>query len=63
MRRSKVVVDVFKAYGGAGALAAILGISRQAVWQWQKIPLKYVRQIAKKTKISRTLLRPDIYGK
>jgi DNA-binding transcriptional regulator YdaS (Cro superfamily) len=63
MRRSKVVRDVLKAYGGAAALAAILGVSRQAVWQWDQIPLKYVRQIAKDTKIPRSVLRPDIYGR
>ena len=61
MRRSRIVAKVFKAYGGSAALADILGVSRQAVWQWQKIPVKYIKQIEADTGIPRILLRPDLY--
>lgn len=62
MKRPKIVLRVLKEYGGVSALAGILGVSRQAVWQWEQIPLKYLRQIEKDTGIPRQLLRPDLYA-
>lgn len=62
MTRPKIIARVLREYGGPKALADILGVSRQAVWQWQQIPVKYIRQIEKDTGIPRQLLRPDLYA-
>jgi hypothetical protein len=57
-----ILKKVFDHYGGAAALAYELNITRQAVWQWQAVPLKYVRKIEADTGIPREKLRPDIYA-
>lgn len=62
MKRSKILAKVFRAYGGVSALADILGVSRQAVWQWEQVPIKYLKQIEADTGIPRQLLRPDLYA-
>lgn len=56
-----ILSDVYRAYGTAANLARCLGVTRQAVSQWHKVPLKYVRRIAEYTGISAAVLRPDIY--
>ena len=60
--RDPVITQVFAAYGNAAALAKELGLSRQCVSQWKKIPLKYAREISKRTQIPIAALRPDIYA-
>lgn len=57
-----ILVEVFKAFGNASRLAEALQISRQAVFNWNRVPLKHVRFIAEKTGMKRDDLRPDIYG-
>ena len=57
-----IILDVYRAYGTATNLAKVLGVTRQAVHQWNKVPLKYVRQISSFTGISPAVLRPDIYA-
>jgi DNA-binding transcriptional regulator YdaS (Cro superfamily) len=57
-----IILDVYRAYGTAAALAKELGVSRQAVCQWRRIPLKYVRRIASFTGLSPAVLRPDVYA-
>jgi DNA-binding transcriptional regulator YdaS (Cro superfamily) len=60
--RDPILVEVFASYGTAAHLARQLGLSRQCVSQWEKVPLKYIRQIARDTQISPQKLRPDIYA-
>lgn len=43
-------------------LAALLGVARQAVYQWSKIPAERVADIERLTGIPRAELRPDIFG-
>lgn len=62
MDRPKIIDRVFAFYGGPSALAAHLGLTRQAVWQWQVIPLRHLKRIATETKIPRQKLRPDLYA-
>lgn len=50
------------AAGGTSNLAKKLGITRQAVEQWQTVPPKQVLAVEKLTGVSRYDLRPDIYG-
>lgn len=57
-----VTQEAIKAAGGASALAADLGVTRQAVFQWSRVPAKYVLAVEEKTGISRHKLRPDIFG-
>jgi DNA-binding transcriptional regulator YdaS (Cro superfamily) len=47
---------------GVTYLAKRLGISQPAVSQWKKVPPARVRQVEDITKISRFVLRPDIFG-
>jgi DNA-binding transcriptional regulator YdaS (Cro superfamily) len=49
------------AAGGNAALAALLGISRPAVAQWEVCPALRVLQVEALTGISRHQLRPDLY--
>lgn len=48
--------------GGGAALAAQLNLTRQAVYQWTRVPAQYVITVEEKTGISRHKLRPDIFG-
>lgn len=50
------------AAGGPRKLAAILGISRQAVTQWKTVPGRHVLKVEQASGISRHQLRPDLYG-
>ena len=42
-------------------LAAALGISRQALGQWDRVPPWHVLEVERITGINRTILRPDLY--
>ena len=45
-----------------GELAAMLGITRQAINQWTKIPPEYVMDISEALGIPPEEIRPDIFG-
>lgn len=47
---------------GAAALAARLGITTQAVWQWSICPPLRVLDVERETGVSRHDLRPDLFG-
>ena len=47
--------------GGFTALGRKLGISGEAIMQWDMVPPRRVLEVEKVTGISRFLLRPDIY--
>lgn len=59
--RSKILNDVFRACGNASTLAEWLGVSKQAVSNWDKVPLRHLKFISEQTGISRRKLRPDLY--
>jgi len=42
-------------------IAAACGIRRQAVYQWERVPVERVRVVAKLMKISPKQIRPDIF--
>jgi DNA-binding transcriptional regulator YdaS (Cro superfamily) len=56
-----ILVHVAHKVGGFAALARKLGISRQAVDQWKRIPAERVIEIEKLSQISRHELRPDLH--
>jgi DNA-binding transcriptional regulator YdaS (Cro superfamily) len=47
--------------GGMAQLAAELGIARQAIYQWKRVPVDRVVEIERITGVSRNELRPDIF--
>lgn len=49
--------------GTISSLAKILKISRQAVSQWDCVPLERVLVVEEKTGVPRQELRPDFYKK
>jgi DNA-binding transcriptional regulator YdaS (Cro superfamily) len=50
-----------KAVGGKIELARMLGICRQAVYAWRKIPAERVVEVERLTGVRREELRPDLY--
>lgn len=50
-----------KAVGDRKALAKLLGISHQAIYQWKRCPSERVLAVENLTGVSRSDLRPDIY--
>ena len=60
---TKQAVDAAaKKLGGPTALAKDLGITYQALWKWERVPVEHCARIAELSRISRRRLRPDIYG-
>lgn len=60
--RDPILISVFETFGGVSKLAKHLNLTRQSVSQWDKVPLKYVREIARITGLTPAELRPDIYA-
>ena len=52
-----------EAAGSQLALARGLGISHQAVAQWERVPAERVAEVERITGIPREQLRPDIFRK
>jgi DNA-binding transcriptional regulator YdaS (Cro superfamily) len=50
-----------QSFGGVAGLAAALGISYAAVYQWSRVPAARVLRIERLTGIARERLRPDLY--
>lgn len=50
-----------KRAGGLTRLAASLGISKQAVLQWEKVPPLRVLEVERASGVPRSELRPDLY--
>ena len=47
--------------GGSAALAQYLGVTRAAVWQWQRVPVSRVPAVSTITGFGYHELRPDIF--
>ena len=60
MKRPKVLEVAIKAADGVSALARRLGISRQAVSKWRKVPKRRLQAVAGATGIPAARLRPDL---
>ena len=50
-----------EAVGGLRALARLLGITHQAILQWDKVPAERLLEIERVTGVARERLRPDLY--
>lgn len=57
-----ITIKAIECGGGATALSKKLGVTRQAVEQWDKVPARHCLAVEEVTGISRHELRPDIYG-
>jgi DNA-binding transcriptional regulator YdaS (Cro superfamily) len=49
------------AAGSLRSLARLLGITHQAIMQWDKVPAERMLQIEEVTGVARERLRPDLY--
>lgn len=62
MQDLRQCVEVAKeAAGGGSRLARALGLTRQAVYQWDSIPPDHVLRVEEITGVPRSRLRPDLY--
>jgi DNA-binding transcriptional regulator YdaS (Cro superfamily) len=52
---------ISKAGGSPSALARKLGITRQAVDQWKRVPVEHVLAVEEMSGIPRHVQRPDVY--
>src|SRR5215471_11459004 len=47
--------------GSMRALGHLIGVSQQAISQWDRIPAKHIIEIERATGVPRNVLRPDLY--
>jgi DNA-binding transcriptional regulator YdaS (Cro superfamily) len=55
------IAEALKSAGSAAGLARALGVTRQAIHKWQRIPAERVRDVERVTGVPRETLRPDLY--
>ncbi|MFG1465233.1 Cro/CI family transcriptional regulator [Xanthobacter sp. DSM 24535] len=60
--RDEPLRRAIKIAGTSSALAALVGVTPQAVSQWPRVPASRVLLVERATGVSRHELRPDIYG-
>jgi DNA-binding transcriptional regulator YdaS (Cro superfamily) len=53
--------QAIQAAGGRKALARLLGISKQAVQKWTRVPADRIIDVERVTGVPREKLRPDLY--
>ena len=63
MQRNDALREAIARAGGLQALGRMLGISKQAIDQWRRVPAERVLEVERLTGISRYQLRPDVFGK
>jgi hypothetical protein len=47
--------------GLASELAQLVGITREAVWLWRRVPAQHARKVARYLKLKPYMVRPDLY--
>lgn len=62
MEQDPIIQKAIAKAGNAASLAAALGITRHAVYQWKRIPVDRVVAVERATGIPRAELRPDVFG-
>jgi Bacterial toxin YdaS len=53
--------EAVRVAGGNRALGRLIGISGQAIRQWERVPAERVAAVANATGVARQRLRPDLY--
>ena len=61
-RPGPIVKLAIEKAGGLTPLANALGVPRQNVHQWRRVPAEWVLRVERATGICRSELRPDIFG-
>lgn len=61
MNESVALQTAIERAGGRAAIAAALGIKRQAIAQWDRCPVARVLEVERISGVPRHFLRPDIY--
>ncbi len=60
-QRTPELLKALELAGGAVTVAKALGITRQAVYQWKRVPEYDLDYFTGATGLSRKQLRPDLY--
>lgn len=60
-RFEKIKLRVLDAAGGVGPLAAHLGITRHAIYQWDRVPAERLGQVMEVTGLQAHEIRPDLF--
>lgn len=60
--RDQGLEHVIQTAGGVRGLARLLGISQPAVSNWKRVPADRILQVESLTGVSRSVIRPDLYG-
>lgn len=55
------VETIIKKAGGAKALADALGLYKQTVYQWKRVPAHHVLKVAEITGLEPKQIRPDVF--
>jgi DNA-binding transcriptional regulator YdaS (Cro superfamily) len=61
MSENEALARAKAAAGGASGLGRALGITKNAVLQWERVPSERVLSVERATGVSRHDLRPDLY--
>jgi DNA-binding transcriptional regulator YdaS (Cro superfamily) len=59
----RAVDEAVRKEGSRAKVAKRLGISRQAMEQWERVPPRHVLALEAMSGVSRYVIRPDIYGR
>lgn len=57
----RAILDIRRDPDKVKAILDATGITRQAIWQWTRVPLERVLAVSRATGIASHLLRPDHY--
>ena len=55
------IIRICKNAGRVEQVANRLGVSRQAIYQWEEVPIKRLVEFSNITRVKRSELRPDIF--
>ena len=61
MAKDPHFVEILSRHGRAVQIARALGITRQAVYQWDRVPAEKAAAVAEATGLTLTDLRPDLW--
>ncbi len=61
LNQPAILIHAAEQAGGMASLASKLGIKRQALYQWKRIPAERVIAVERATGVPRYELRPDLY--
>ena len=63
MKGMEPMERAIKAVGNRSRLAKAIGLTREAVRRWTRVPAERVVAVEKATGVPREKLRPDLYAK